>query len=304
MRTLTLVSLLALCFSLVTGCSCSSPPGGGVDSGGTDDASNRPDAVGVDGASAEDAAHVDAAEIDAAPPGDAGRVCTPTTDCGIGFYCHTPDGICAGSGICEALDPTAVCPGTTTVCGCDGNDYLNACDAARLGQSIDHVGSCDSGPPCTSDADCAGGSGPEFCETADGACGGAGTCVSRGIGVFCAMICAPQCGCDGVTYENACLRRRAATSLGQEGVCLGDPPPCTAGGACCSIGSAGDCEVGQECVPASDGAGAPSCQPVPPPPDCFVDADCGVGSGRTCVGAFVCGCGAACPRPTATGTCE
>lgn len=306
MRFFTFASMLLLfSLSLAAGCSCSSSPATGDDGGRHDDAGSV-DAAAAD-ASPDAADLIDAggmdAGTDAATDIDAGRVCDATTDCGIGFYCHTPDGACGGSGVCEAIDATAVCPGATPVCGCDGNDYLNACDAARLGQSVDHTGACGSGATCTTDADCVGGAGPQFCETPDGACGGTGTCVSRGIGVFCAMICEPECGCDGTTYENACLRRRAATSLGQTGVCLGDPPPCAMGGACCTPGSAGDCGVGQECVRASDGTSMASCQPVPPPPDCWTDTDCGIGSGRTCTGAFVCGCGATCPRPTTTGTC-
>ena len=76
-----------------------------------------------------------------------------------------------------------------------------------------------------------------------GSCGGMGTCIDRGITFACATVCDPQCGCDGTSYDNECLRHKAAQSLSQSGTCPGDTPPCTMAGACCT--TMADCVSGQ-----------------------------------------------------------
>lgn len=55
---------------------------------------------------------------------------------GIGHCC------CDFQGTCEPIPQG--CPDVwDPVCGCDGNTYSNACDAAAAQQSIDHLGECD-----------------------------------------------------------------------------------------------------------------------------------------------------------------
>jgi len=244
---------------------------------------------------APDASGTDAGAVDAGEP--PGAPCSTATPCPSGHYCLTSAGACGGAGTCQSFDPSVSCDVfPSIVCGCDGHTYNNDCAARRAGVAVDHADMCPPVPDgCVSDLDCDPG---DFCEAEDGACAGTGTCVSRGIGVLCADICDPECGCDGTTYQNPCLRRKAAASLMQASVCPGGVPPCTVGGACCSIGV--DCGLGQECViPAGTTMG--KCLPTGPTPDCWADVDCGVG--HTCVDPYFCACDGTCPRPDTPGTC-
>jgi hypothetical protein len=102
------------------------------------------------------------------------------------------------------------------VCGCDGNTYVNACAAASAGISVAHEGRCRPAV-CDRDEDCGPGA---FCEVT--ACGAvdvspAGVCVKRP--ELCPKLFEPVCGCDGRTYANDCLRRRAGVSKAHDGSC-------------------------------------------------------------------------------------
>ncbi len=67
---------------------------------------------------------------------------------GRGLYCNYADcSIPDASGTCEAV-PT-VCPDVVDpVCGCDGNDYGNACEAAMAGVSVRSRGMCPAPADC------------------------------------------------------------------------------------------------------------------------------------------------------------
>ncbi|MBW2461669.1 MAG: hypothetical protein JRH11_08480 [Deltaproteobacteria bacterium] len=72
-------------------------------------------------------------------------------ECGEGMFCeHAPGSGCGfddGTGTCQPM-PTGCardCPG---VCGCDGATYCNACNAAAVGVSVMHEGTCDSPVIC------------------------------------------------------------------------------------------------------------------------------------------------------------
>jgi len=89
-------------------------------------------------------------------------------DCLTVLYCAHPDATCGGPGTCTARPST--CPDVVApVCGCDGADYRNACEAATAGVDVAYPGTCvpDGGSPdpcgdvvalsrtCTVDSECA-----------------------------------------------------------------------------------------------------------------------------------------------------
>ncbi len=132
--------------------------------------------------------------------------CTSNRDCEAGTYCAT--GSCGGSGSCETQP--AVCPALLTpVCGCDGTTYQNACYAAMAGVSVASPGAC----ACASNADCEAGT---YCQSAS--CGAPGTCEVQP--EVCPLFFDPVCGCDGMTYGNACQAAMAGVSVASPGECL------------------------------------------------------------------------------------
>ena len=84
-----------------------------------------------------------------------------------------------------------------------------------------------------------------------------GACVELGDG-DCTMVYAPQCGCDGITYGNACMRRYSGESMLHPGECgpnCGPDglPSCDDGSFCeWPSGSCGEWGVG-ECMPVPEG---------------------------------------------------
>ena len=66
--------------------------------------------------------------------------------------------------------------------------------------------------PCQDNSDCLPGL---YCEKAVADCEGEGLC--RETPEMCTMIYAPVCGCDGITYANACEAAAAGVNVQDEG---------------------------------------------------------------------------------------
>jgi hypothetical protein len=100
-----------------------------------------------------------------------------------------------------------------------------------------------------------------FCDYADGTCQVAdatGTCVPRP--EMCTMDYTPVCGCDGVTYGNACGAHAQGVDVATAGECpregsggLGLGDSCTQSGAPCGAGLTCDLSADTTCDPAATG---------------------------------------------------
>jgi hypothetical protein len=142
----------------------------------------------------------------------AGEECHGIKDCADGEYCAVPEGECGRAGVCTPMP--IECPRDRPVCGCEGVTYDNgACEAALNGDSVDHQGECPP-PPCSSNAQC---SIDEYCAKATGACESEGACTPTPL--QCSNVYSPVCGCNGVTYGNACKAAKAGVTVGKLGAC-------------------------------------------------------------------------------------
>lgn len=234
--------------------------------------------------------------------------CSPTEPCAADEYCEMADGSC-GNGICKPR-PTGCprdCPG---VCGCDGAEYCNACNARAAGTDVALDGTC-APPACVAmdargEGTCPGTLGFAFdgtrcvgihcacagadcdslyatsgdCEAAYAHCSGSSTSCGGFVGASCArgefcdyapdalcgatdasgtcmpsptdcagMPSAPVCGCDGVTYDNACEAHRAGVDDASAGACAPPPDDCRTTG-CPSGSTCTNCfGVGWTCLP-------------------------------------------------------
>jgi hypothetical protein len=142
--------------------------------------------------------------------------CQNNEECGEAAYCSKPRNRCDGLGLCE--DRPRGCPQVRDpVCGCDGQTYGSACEAAAEGVNVTHEGECEPAY-CWSNGDC---SDLQYCYFADCLLE-TGICLDRP--EACLTVWEPVCGCDGQTYSNACYAAASGVSVDYEGECQEEDP--------------------------------------------------------------------------------
>ncbi|MBN1126144.1 MAG: hypothetical protein JXA82_14140 [Sedimentisphaerales bacterium] len=176
---------------------------------------------GCDNQSYTNACEAAAAGVNIAYEGLCQIPCTTGRDCGENYFCYFVN--CSDTeGFC-AYRPEECEPIWDPVCGCDGVTYSNSCYAAMVGVSVDYRGECVP-TSCTSNLDC--GSSHycrrENCSDLEGEC--------EPIPLACPDVWAPVCGCDEITYGNACEAAMAGMSIAYEGECI--IVPCSSNADC------------------------------------------------------------------------
>jgi hypothetical protein len=268
---------------------------------------------GCDGATYDNACLADQAGVTVSHTGECsgGGVCggSSGTTCDAGQFCKLADGACSADAEGVCTDVPLICgPEFAPVCGCDGTTFSNACFADAAGVAVASTGACAPGAACSDNSGCATGS---FCRSLLGDCAEVlqGECTI--IPATCPATLDPVCGCDGLSYDNACLANAASVGVDHTGLCAADQVVCGTGGATCPSGSI--CKRPDGACAATD---AGLCEPAPVSCPAIVDPVCGcngttyssacvadaanvtVASDGACAPALACGGGSALVCPT------
>lgn len=178
--------------------------------------------------------------------------CSSADACDPGQYCRFPDGACAGPGSCEFRPDDCTGEPTDPVCGCDGLEYENPCEARARGVPPGRLGPCGDPHSCATNADC---SPSDYCHLGPG-CAVPGSCRPRPR--FCEPSDVWSCSCSGALYPSACDASAAGDTPTPRGEC-GDRLGCE--GFCeWLLASCGDVvppdECVRECLPATSDCSA------------------------------------------------
>jgi hypothetical protein len=226
------------------------------------DALERCDCIGIlapvcgeDGNTYVNRCEARCAEAPIAAPG----ICEDTTcggeqgiACDPGSFCETRPGCDEMAvGMCQEIPETCT-DDEAPVCGCDGVTYANDCARQAAGIALDFRGDC-ANPPveCADNDECMA---EEFCARREGVCDDQlGLCIDRP--EVCPDFFDPVCGCDDVSYPNACAAAMAGAAVASEGECVVPPVECTDNAEC------SDDEFCRKRIDQCDGVGV--CSPVP-----------------------------------------
>jgi len=174
------------------------------------------------------------------------RPCGPDEEiCGPHQICQTPVGGCGHLRSGRCTNVPEMCPlMLQPVCGCDGVSYGNGCEAAMARTSVRSAGPCEeavapsmgsetggaetSAEPaetilCVQGSDCPDGLRCDMSDAASCAPPIRGVCAPAAPEHSCRGAYRPECGCNGVTYVNACERQRAGIARNFVGSCEDGP---------------------------------------------------------------------------------
>lgn len=209
--------------------------------------------------------------------------CSPSQPCGEGEYCEMPDGTCGG-GACKP-GPMGGCPRDCPgVCGCDGVEYCNACNARSAGTDVALDGRCApsgceamdargegvcavilgfafDGTRCVGiHCSCVGDDCSALYATSDACESAYARCIFPTCGGFIGTVCADDGWCDYPADEYCGFADGSGVCRPRPADCAGEPSGAVCG--CDGTTYASACEAHRAGV---DDASSGPCAPPPPP---------------------------------------